>query len=63
MPKSRKKVSKRNIALKIETYNRLEKFLLEVIKTKGSPWVTFDEAVNFLLDEYEKGRKNGNRNT
>ncbi|MDF2955706.1 MAG: hypothetical protein OD815_001322 [Candidatus Alkanophagales archaeon MCA70_species_2] len=56
MPKSRKRVSKRNIVLKIETYNRLEKFLLEVMKKKGSPRVTFDEAVNFLLDEYEKAR-------
>ncbi len=54
MPKSRKEVSKRNIVLKIETYNRLERFLLEVMKVKGSPRVTFDEAVNFLLDEYEK---------
>ena len=46
MPKSRKNVSKRNIVLKIETYNRLERFLLEVMKKKGSPRVTFDEAVN-----------------
>jgi len=54
MPKSRKKVSKRNIVLKIETYNRLEKFLLEIMKMKSSPRVTFDEAVNFLLDEHER---------
>jgi len=59
MPKPKKKVSKRNIVLKIETYNRLEKFLLEVMKKKGSPRVTFDEAVNFLLNEYEKGREEG----
>ena len=57
MPKPKKKVSKRNIVLKIETYNRLEKFLLEVMKRKGSPRVTFDEAVNFLLNEYEGRRE------
>jgi len=54
LPKPRKDVSKRNVALKIETYSRLERFLLEVMKMKGSPRVTFDEAINFLLDEYEK---------
>jgi len=57
MPKSRKKVSKRNIVLKIETYNRLEKFLLEVMKRKDSPRVTFDEAVKFLLDEYYRSKE------
>lgn len=59
MPRSKKRVSKRNIVLKIETYNRLEKFLLEVIKKKVSPRVTFDEAINFLLNEYKNRHENG----
>lgn len=54
MVKPRGKVSKRNIVLKIETYKRLEKFLLELMEKRGSPRVTFDEAVNALLDEYYK---------
>ena len=55
MGKSRKNVDKRNIALKIETYDRLEKFLLELMTNRGSPRITFDEAINALLDEHEKG--------
>jgi len=57
MPRSRKNVSRRNIVLKIETYNRLEEFLFEVMKKKNSPRVTFDEAVNFLLDEYWRTKR------
>lgn len=56
MGKSRKEVSKRNVVLKIETYTRLEKFLLELMRTKGTPRVTFDEAINTLLDRYESLR-------
>lgn len=58
MARSRKNVSKRNIVLKIETYNRLEKFLIELMKEKSSHRITFDEAVNALLDGCEK--KGGN---
>ena len=57
MVKSRKNVSKRNVALKIETYNRLEKFLLELMRDRGSPRVTFDDAINALLDRYERNGK------
>lgn len=55
MRDSKRKVSKRNIVLKIETYGRLEKFLIELMKSKESPRVSFDEAVNTLLDGHEKG--------
>lgn len=54
MRDSRRKVSKRNIVLKIETYSRLEKFLIELMKSKESQRVSFDEAVNTLLDGHEK---------
>ena len=57
MGKSRTNVSKRNIVLKIETYNRLEKFLLELMKDRESPRITFDEAVNALLEEHEDREK------
>lgn len=54
---NRKNVTKRNVVLKIETYNRLEKVLLQLMKDKENPRITLDEAVNFLLDIYENRRK------
>ena len=53
-PKPRKHgVKKRNIVLKIETYERLQRYLLELIQRRGDPRITFDEAINALLDEHE----------
>jgi len=54
MGKPRGNVAKRNVVLKIETYNRLEKLLVELVKERGTLRVSFDEAVNMLLDEHEK---------
>ncbi len=44
----------RNIVLKIDTYNRLQRFLVELVKEKGVPRITFDEAINELLDSVKK---------
>jgi len=54
---NRKKVKKRNIVLKIETYERLEKYKVRLISEKGDSRLTFDDAVNTLLDNAEQ-RKN-----
>jgi len=43
-------ISRRNVVLKIETYDRLEKYLVELVKRRGVPRITFDEAINELLD-------------
>jgi len=48
--KQKANMSRRNVVLKIETYNRLEKYLVELVKRKGVPRVSFDEAINELLD-------------
>jgi hypothetical protein len=48
------KIKKRNISLHINTYNRLEKFLIKLMEERGTTKVTFDEAINSLLDEHEK---------
>ena len=59
MPKPRSShVRRRNIALKIETYERLERFLLELSKERGKR-LTFDDAVSALLDEHESRRPEG----
>jgi len=49
----RSRRAKKNIALKIETYKRLERFLLELARKRGRR-LTFDDAVSALLDEYER---------
>jgi len=48
--KQNQNASRRNVVLKIETYNRLERYLVELVKRKGVPRVSFDEAINELLD-------------
>jgi len=58
MPRPRKNVRKRNVALKIETYERLERYLIELIRKRGSPRLTFDDAINALLDEHEERVRN-----
>jgi len=44
----------RNVVLKIGTYNRLQKFLVDLVKERGTPRVSFDEAITALLDRVEK---------
>jgi hypothetical protein len=43
----------RNVVLKIETYRRLQSFLVELVKAREMPRITFDEAINELLDRTE----------
>ena len=40
----------RNIVLKIKTYDRLQRFLVQLVKERGVLGISFDEAVNELLD-------------
>ena len=47
----RKNVQKRNIVLKIETYKKLEKYKAELIGKKGDSRLTFDDAINELIDK------------
>jgi hypothetical protein len=50
----RKDVQKRNVVLKIETYERLEKYKIKLIGKKGDSRLTFDDVINDLLEK-EKG--------
>ena len=51
MPKPRKaSTTHRNVVLKIGTYNRLQRFLVDLVKKRGTPRVSFDEAIAELLD-------------
>jgi hypothetical protein len=43
----------RNVVLKITTYERLQKFLVDLVRKRGTPRVSFDEAITELLDRAE----------
>lgn len=49
----RKKVTKRNIVLKIETYERLDKYKIKLMNEKEDSKLTYDDAINDLLDKVE----------
>jgi hypothetical protein len=54
MAKPRKNnVTTRNVVLKIATYNRLQRFVVQLVREKESPRVSFDDAINELLDRAE----------
>ena len=50
----RKPVNKRNVVLKIETYDRLENHKIKLITEKNDAHLTFDDVINSLLDRVEK---------
>lgn len=47
---NRRKVPKRNIVLKIETYDRLDKYKIRLMNEKEDSKLTFDDVINDLLD-------------
>ncbi len=47
----KKPVEKRNVVLKIETYERLENYKIQLITEKGKPQLSYDEVINSLLDK------------
>lgn len=49
--KQKGNATKRNIVLKIKTYERLEKYLVDLVKEREVPRITFDDAINDLLDK------------
>lgn len=49
----RKRVTKRNVVLKIETYERLDKYKIKLMNEKEDSKLTYDDAINDLLDKVE----------
>jgi hypothetical protein len=57
----RKSVEKRNIVLKIETYERLEKYKIKLITERCTSQLSYDDVINSLLDrEISNQRKQEN---
>ena len=54
--KRKERVRIRNVRLKMETYDKLERYLLDLMQEKGTPWLTLDDAVNSLLERARTGK-------
>ena len=48
----------RNVRLSIETYDKLDKYLLELMQKRGDRRLSLDDAVKSLMENYyyKKGR-------
>ena len=58
MIKQRKdSVKYRNVRLSIETYNRLDRYLLELMQKRGDRRVSLDDAIKSLIEEYHSKKK------
>ena len=52
----------RNVRLDIDTYNKLDRYLLELMHKRGDRRLSFDEAIKSLIEDHysdksEKERK------
>ncbi|MDQ6667502.1 MAG: hypothetical protein WBE34_13670 [Candidatus Nitrosopolaris sp.] len=45
-------VEYRNVRLSIETYTKLDKYLLELIQKRGDRRLSLDDAINSLIEDY-----------
>ncbi len=54
----RKPVIKRNIVLKINTYERLDKYKIKLINEKDTSQLSYDDVINSLLDKVQSSTKN-----
>jgi len=41
-----------NVRLSIETYTKLDKYLLELIQKRGDRRLSLDDAINSLIEDY-----------
>lgn len=47
----KKTVKKRNVVLRIDTYQRLDKYKIKLMSEKGDSGLSFDDVINVLLDK------------
>jgi hypothetical protein len=46
----------RNVRLLIDTYKKLDKYLLELIQKKGDRHISLDEAIKSLIESYYRNK-------
>jgi hypothetical protein len=54
---SKKTAEFRNVRLSIETYNKLDRYLLELIHKKGDRHISLDKAIKSLIEFYYSSKK------
>ena len=47
----------RNVRLNIDTYTKLDRYLLELMQKRGDRRLSFDEAVKSLIEDYYSYKK------
>lgn len=47
----------RNVRLYIDTYNKLDRYLLELVQKRGDRRLSFDEAIKSLIEDHYSGQK------
>jgi hypothetical protein len=58
MVRQRKKnIQFRNVRLSIETYKKLDKYLIELIEKEGHRHISLDEAIKSLIESYYSSKK------
>jgi hypothetical protein len=57
MVKQRKQtVEYRNVSLSIDTYKKLDKYLIELIQKRGNRHISLDEAIKSLIEAYYRNK-------
>jgi hypothetical protein len=51
----------RNVRLNIETYNKLDRYLLELMQKRGDRHLSFDEAIKSLIEDHYSGKSENER--
>ena len=51
----------RNVRLYIDTYNKLDRYLLELMQKRGDRRLSFDEAIKSLIEDHYSDRKEKER--
>jgi hypothetical protein len=51
----------RNVRLYIDTYNKLDRYLLELMQKRGDRRLSFDEAIKSLIEDHYSGRSEKER--
>jgi hypothetical protein len=49
-------VEYRNVRLSIDTYDKLDKYVLELMQKRADRRISLDEAIESLIDEYYSKR-------
>lgn len=54
----RKPVIKRNIVLKLDTYERLDRYKIKLINERDTSQLSYDDVISSLLDKVQNSTKN-----